>query len=114
MRGGAKWPDISPDGSTIVFVGYTADGFDLFTMPYPVDQSSVAQASGPAADAGAPPGAASEPTSTFAYSPWATLRPTSWTPIVESDSTQLRVGAATGGVDVLGYHAYSASATWLV
>ena len=35
-------------------------------------------------------------------------------PVVEFDSTQLRIGAATGGVDVLGYHAYSASATWLV
>ena len=47
------------------------------------------------------------------YSPWPTLRPTSWTPIVESDSTQVRIGAATAGVDVLGYHVYSASATWL-
>ena len=33
--GGATWPDVSPDGQTIVFVGYTADGYDLFTMPYP-------------------------------------------------------------------------------
>src|SRR5207249_1706042 len=34
--GGATWPDISPDGKTIVFVGYTVDGFDVFSMPYPV------------------------------------------------------------------------------
>src|SRR5262249_17932346 len=27
--GGATWPDLSPDGRTIVFVGYTVDGFDL-------------------------------------------------------------------------------------
>lgn len=33
--GGATWPDVSPDGRTIVFVGYTVDGFDLFTAPYP-------------------------------------------------------------------------------
>ena len=31
----ALWPDVSADGSTIVFVGYTDQGFDLFTMPYP-------------------------------------------------------------------------------
>jgi hypothetical protein len=35
-------------------------------------------------------------------------------PIVEGDSTQFRAGAATSGTDVLGYHSYAASATWLV
>jgi hypothetical protein len=35
--GGATWPDISSDGRTIVFVGYTADGFDVFRTPYRVD-----------------------------------------------------------------------------
>ena len=48
------------------------------------------------------------------YSPWPTLRPTWWTPIVEGDSTQVRLGAATAGLDVLGYHGYNAAATWLV
>ncbi len=33
--GGAAWPEFSPDGKTIVYVGYTTDGFDLFSMPYP-------------------------------------------------------------------------------
>ena len=32
--GGATWPDVSPDGKTIVYVGYTADGFDLFQTAY--------------------------------------------------------------------------------
>jgi dipeptidyl aminopeptidase/acylaminoacyl peptidase len=35
--GGATWPDVSSDGQTIVFVGYTADGFDIFRAPYRVD-----------------------------------------------------------------------------
>ena len=35
--GGARSPDISPDGTAIVFVGYTTDGDDLFTMAYPPD-----------------------------------------------------------------------------
>src|SRR5262249_33975078 len=48
------------------------------------------------------------------YSPVRTLMPTSWSPILESDGDQVRIGAATGGVDVLGYHAYALSATWLV
>jgi hypothetical protein len=40
--------------------------------------------------------------------------PTSWTPVVESDGDQIRVGAGVSGYDVLGYHAYAATATWLV
>ena len=40
--------------------------------------------------------------------------PTSWFPVITGDSHQLRAGAATGGGDVLGYHAFAASATWLV
>src|SRR5205823_2768681 len=48
------------------------------------------------------------------YSPWRTLKPTSWTPVIESDSDQTRAGLATAGSDVLGYHGYAISATWLV
>jgi hypothetical protein len=112
--GGATWPDISPDGTTIVFVGYTVDGFDLFTTPYPTSgepRLPVAVQPQPFAPAGTGDRPAQASTS---YSPLPTLRPTSWTPIVEGDSTQFRMGAATGGFDVLGYHAYGASATWLV
>jgi len=128
--GGATWPDVSPDGKTIVFVGYTPDGFDLFSMPYPLSSpASVGAAPVGAAPAGveparplsfdesslraeqAPPLQASA--TSVPYSPLPTLRPTSWSPVVEGDNTQLRVGAAVGGYDVLGYHFYSASATWL-
>jgi WD40 repeat protein len=119
--GGATWPDISPDGKTIVYVGYTIDGFDLFTIPYTPDDRGERRADlreerfipadrrvRPMPDAQVGPYQA-----TAAYSPLPTLRPTSWSPIVESDSSQVRAGAAVAGVDVLGYHFYSASATWL-
>jgi hypothetical protein len=111
--GGATWPDISPDGKTIVFVGYTVDGFDLFSMPYPVSGEARPPRDVQSAQTRA---AELEPLDhePRPYSPWPTLRPTSWTPIVEGDSTQFRVGAATAGFDVLGYHAYGASASWLV
>jgi hypothetical protein len=42
--GGATWPDVSADGRTIAFVGYTVDGFDVFTMPYPPEPVPAAQA----------------------------------------------------------------------
>jgi hypothetical protein len=101
-----------------VFVGYTVDGFDLFTIPYPptevgAEASSLARdglAASPAAVPGmAPPTPASRP-----YSPLPTLVPTSWSPIVETGSNQLRAGATISASDVLARHAYAASATWLV
>lgn len=122
--GGATWPDVSSDGSTIVFVSQTAGGFDLFTIPYPESAGGVGQGLSPVPQDSAPassgarqdlsPGlqqSAAAPS--HVYSPWPTLRPTSWSPIVTGDANQLRVGAATGGSDVLGYHAYALSATWL-
>jgi hypothetical protein len=58
--------------------------------------------------------AAARPVSPTPYSPLPTLQPTAWSPIVEWTSEDVRVGAATGGRDVLGYHAYAVAATWLV
>lgn len=110
--GGATWPDVSPDGLTLIFVGYTTSGYDLFSMPYP---DGAPAALGEAGDAGSTDGVADPgPPGARAYSPLSTLKPTAWSPIVEGDADQVRIGAATAGRDVLGYHAYFASATWLV
>jgi hypothetical protein len=131
--GGATWPDVAPDGSTIVFVGYTDTGFDVFEMAYPpvtsqlvTSQLVTSQLVGPVQPATsglatsglatsrlATSGLATVPTSRD-YTPWRTLTPTSWFPLIATDGTQLRAGAVVNGIDVLGYHSYSASATWLV
>ena len=108
--GGATWPDVSPDGKTIAFVGYTIDGSDIFTMPYP--PASPALPAPPAPPA--PPASRAAPAlPAHDYSPLATMLPTSWSPIIDWNDDQVRLGAATAGVDVLGYHYYAASATWL-
>jgi hypothetical protein len=127
--GGATWPDVSPDGRTIVFVGYTTDGFDLFAMPYPAPGEPSGEAPvGPSFGGGqtdggrevtgnrepVAPRAEADGAAIASYSPLPTLKPTSWSPIVETGGDQVRVGAEVGGFDVLGYHAYAASATWLV
>ena len=110
VRGGATWPDVSPDGQTIVYVGYTVDGFDLFATPYPSNAAATNPGVRPAADTQVGPYNA--PVST-PYSPFSTLKPTSWSPIIETPPSQVRAGAAIAGADVLGYHIYAASATWL-
>ena len=129
--GGALWPDVSPDGETLVFAGYTTNGYDVFSMPFPPPpaerQPNPFAVSSPlaAAQDTSVPGRgtrlapaqrpiAPEMSRPHAYSPWPTLWPTSWFPIVVWDSTQVRAGASAGGRDVLGYHAYAASATWLL
>src|SRR3954447_14671238 len=112
--GGALWPDVSPDRRTIAFAGYTVDGYDIFTMPYPAANSVV----GPPSHGGREvrpetPDLNPFTSQTQAYSPLPTLVPTSWSPVIETDAEQLRVGAAVTGVDVLGYHTYAVDATWL-
>jgi hypothetical protein len=127
--GGATWPDISPDGSTIVFVGYTASGFDLFAMPYPGQPLpgltmvglTIVGLTMVRPDQVRPYEVrpVSDHSQTVVrhqsdYSPLPTLAPTSWAPIVVLDTTQFRAGALVAGTDVLGYHAWAASATWLL
>ncbi|MGH9329005.1 MAG: hypothetical protein ACRD09_01060, partial [Vicinamibacterales bacterium] len=46
------------------------------------------------------------------YSPWRSVYPRYWTPIIEEDNGQIEAGAATTGADALGRHTYAAAATW--
>ncbi len=112
--GGALWPDISPDGTSLVFVGYTVEGSDLFTLPYARATEAVDGARerhvGAAVDGAVPVTADATGTP---YRPWATLPPRSWLPIAQYGD-HLRAGVSVGGGDVLGRHAYVASADWLV
>jgi hypothetical protein len=124
--GGATWPDVSPDGRTIVFVGYTTAGYDLFTIPFASDAPPAATATDHATlmrsafrriDNGTTTANTVRPTADATssnYSPLPTLAPTSWSPVLETGSDHWRLGAAIVGADVLARHGYSASATWLI
>ena len=106
--GAALWPDVSPDGETIAFAGYTTAGYDVFTMPYPraaaADGVSVeSERSQSEVGAGSERGQTPDLTPVHDYGPLPTLRPTSWSPILIAATDQVRVGAAVSGVDVLGY-----------
>ncbi len=111
---GATWPDVSADGRTIVFVGYTTAGYDVFSIPYSTAAESSAALAPAITESSAIPLPGSGPGAPQTYSPIGTLRPTSWAPVVNVNSDQVRIGAATDGRDVLGYHNYAVSATWLV
>lgn len=114
---GAHSPTLSPDGTRLVFVGASPDGYDLYALPW--DSSRLTPV--PDATGGAPVGmpTATVPTDASAgsadvrpYSPWPTLAPRFWLPILEADGDNTVLGAATGGFDALGRHTYQVSAGW--
>jgi hypothetical protein len=113
--GGAIWPDVSADGKTIVFAGYTVDGYDLFSLPYPIETGDARRAT----LSGSPPSnvdleRVDQQLRAIGYNPLKTLAPTSWTPVIDNDGETVRFGGSVSGIDVLGYHGYSATASWLV
>jgi hypothetical protein len=108
----AQSPVVSPDGRDIVFVGYTADGSDLFSLPLAsAVWTDVADATASARAPATPPVVSATVADTV-YRPWRTLAPQFWTPVIESDKGEVSAGAATAGVDALGRHAYWTTLAW--
>ncbi len=109
----ARAPEVSPDGNTLVFVGYTADGYDLFSVSLQSARWSVTDPrfTVPSFPTSVSGGALPE-VLPRAYSPWGTVWPRFWTPIVDFDADEWIVGAATAGSDALGRHAYAVQAGW--
>jgi WD40-like Beta Propeller Repeat/Omp85 superfamily domain len=109
----AQSPEVSRDGRTLVFVGYTPQGYDLFSVS--LDSAVWTRESG---DARAEPAGMAQQVdrgttgAARGYSPWRTLAPRFWTPTLESDSDELVVGAATASADVLRRHIYAAEVGW--
>jgi Tol biopolymer transport system component len=122
--GGAQAPELSPDGRSLIYVGYTPDGYDLFSLPF--DRAALtpdpdfrlkADGTGTQRETDAS-GSMTESrgfrlqAEDHSYRPWRTLVPTYWTPVVETDSNETLVGAGTAMNDVLGRHAYALDAAW--
>jgi hypothetical protein len=109
----AQSPALSPDGATLVYAGYSEQGYDLFSLP-------TASATWIDVTPSAPPAIASVPLTPVEetvpevtpYRPWGTLLPQFWLPVVESNDGEITAGAGTAGADALGRHAYGVSAAW--
>lgn len=93
-------------GGDIYYLGYTAEGYDLYRLPAaqvlaePLTPATSAYTAFPP-----PPKVEGEVRD---YSLWDGLLPTYWTPELGAGPDVLILGAATTGQDALGVHLYSA------
>ena len=118
LPGGASYPEVSPDGRTLLVTSNVGDGYDVFAIDLGLDLPAGRETVAPSADAvrrlPTPAPAATPPPEVReqAYSPLDTLWPRAWTPLVDTTNDVVRVGAAAGGTDVLGRHTWAASVLW--
>jgi hypothetical protein len=92
-------------GDEIFYVGYTSDGFDVFQSA----RKSLAVAQ-PSAGIAAGTSSESPPTVEFSqadYSPWSSLKPRWWLPVLGYTDESTELGIVTGGNDALGNHFYA-------
>lgn len=110
---GAFVPTVSPDGRHILFMNYTADGYQLAMLPWePSGWEEIAlptsvSRSGMEAAAAAQEAQDAAEYPIRPYSPLQTLRPKFWLPVLGIDESGLELGVGTAGADVLGEQSYA-------
>ena len=105
---GAYQPEVSPDGKTIAYLGYTSRGFDLFAIPF--NQDNWLDALPYVNDHPAPP---PEPPhfehTVHAYNPLLTLMPRHYSVQITPGNFGQAVIVSAVGSDVAGHHGVAAS-----
>jgi hypothetical protein len=109
---GIFWPAISPDGKSIAAVRWEKDGYHVGIAP--IGRALQGSTGGPvriarADTASDPPPPASSTAAAHGYSPWRSLLPRYWLPLIGQNAfNDYTVGAFTSGNDIVGRHAYAA------
>ena len=117
LLGGAFSPQPSPDGKSLLFVNYSAAGFDLARIPLqpetwrplPMVAPSPVTAAAPAPETQSP---AATALPVRPYSPWSDLLPRYWLPWVGVDELGTQFGLSTSGNDAIDRHSWAATATY--
>ena len=106
---GAFDPAVSPDGGSIAFSYYQADGYHIARIPF--DTAAWRPAAPPPPELTGPAGRTHEPWPGDAgrYSAWPSVAPAAWT-LLATAGTDLGagLGAAASGEDLIGRHSWSA------
>jgi hypothetical protein len=107
---GAYQADVSPDGKTLLYLGYTCKGFDVFAMP--LDRSQWLDAPPFVEDRPPPP---PDPPHrlfpTHAYDPLDTLVPRNYTGSVGPGNFGYEATVTAAGADISGHHQIQLSLT---
>ncbi len=111
VLGGAFQPTVDPEGRSVAYSDYSSRGYDVRIAPLDVESAPPATAfvdelPAPHAD----PSPAEAPARS--YRPGSMLWPRFWTPWLDLDDDDSRIGLATGGSDALFRHAWGARATY--
>jgi hypothetical protein len=105
---GAYMPEVSPDGKWLVYVGYTAQGFDLYVTE--LDRRRFLPAEPYSEPRGTP---VEDPVEKFwrieTYNPLSSLRPRAYNFSYGPGTFGDALVISTTGFDVVGYHAFAAS-----
>lgn len=113
VRTGAFQPTVSPDGNSLVYTGYTSEGYDLYQLPMSKALWSSAEVAVKEYAQNLPEAmkdiAVSE---TKSYSPWPTLAPKYWLPQLNLTTDEAYFLVQTSGEDALGRDYYTLSAGW--
>lgn len=110
VPGGAFSPGEDADG-TLYYIGYTAEGFDLFRLRAPAARPTPSAPRAPSAVVAAAP----EPDPAWrskTYSALSGLRPRWWFPHLVVDEGRSELGATTAGWDALERHLYAVDAAY--
>jgi hypothetical protein len=106
---GAYQPAPSPDGKTLVYVGYTHEGFDLYAMP--LDPATWTPAEPPPPERGEPPAIPAKKWTVKPFDPWLTMLPRRYGVQITQGSWGQAIIVNASGSDVVGFHTVAASTT---
>ncbi|MFC1503763.1 hypothetical protein ACFL53_05460, partial [Pseudomonadota bacterium] len=110
--GGAFEPQWQP-GLGLVYQAYGTEGYRLryIEQPQPLSVFAINRQQG---RYDYPPAITEnvEKSEPEAYSPWPTVRPHSWFPLIQVDDVSTQAGVITSGSDALGRHNYLLTAAW--
>jgi hypothetical protein len=108
---GAYYPEPSPDGKTLAYIGYTHAGFDLFVMPLDPATFLDALPYDDASRGDAPPLPVHHDYPVHAYHPLETLFPRAYSGSVGPGDFGYTATVTATGSDIAGLHSVSASLT---
>jgi hypothetical protein len=110
VQSGAFMPEVSPDGLTVVYVGYTSEGFDLFSMP--LTEKNFLEPLPPRSRPEPPPEPARVQWPVRPYAPLQTLRPRSVSIDYGPGNFGQAIGGRVDGSDIVGLHSIGVSLTY--